>query len=205
MQCTGRYPGIGEAGEHRRWSGRGFLGALNDHRAASSQRRGNFAQDLADREVPGSETDGGADWHANGLLGDVAGAGRNHSPVGSTSLLGEPVDQIGSAVDFHAGFAQRFAFFNGNQRGDGFGALAHQTCGFAHQLATFEHRDCLPGLEPDLGGLQRFVQVGAAGMGKAADGGAGGGVDHLAPHAVAAVAPLAVDQQFHLWIVHDIS
>ncbi|MCY1364060.1 hypothetical protein D9M69_508500 [compost metagenome] len=194
--------GISKAAEHRSRSSRSLLRPLDDDRAPRGQSRADFAQNLADREVPRREPNAWPNGFFVGELGDTGQTSRNDTAVGATRFLCEPVDQVSSGVDLHTGFGQRLTLFQGNQRGDFLNALTEQRSGATHDFAAFKYGDILPRLEAGLSGLKYVIEVRTACMRNASDDLSSSRVDYILPAPFGTLAPHSVDEQTHCWISH---
>ena len=190
---------LDKAGEgHRR-----FFRALDDDRAAGSQRGGNLAHGLVDREVPGRERRHRAHRLMLYILAQLGRARRDHAAVAAACLFGKPFQHLAGARELDARLGQALALLMHQHQRHLFGMLAHQRGGLAQIGRALHHRGFAPGGKAGLGGGQRGIQVGAAGLGHAANRAFIGGVGDVQPFLAAAVAPLAVDQQLDL-VVHAV-
>ena len=182
---------------------RGFLGGLDDDRAAGCQRAAHLAHHLVDREIPGREGCHRADRLLHDHLLYVHGPRRHQTAVDPTTLVGEPLDDVAGHHDFHLRFGQRLTLFQGHQPRGRVAALAQQLGRSAHQLGAFDGRGVAPDLEAPRGRCERVVEVGDAGARDRSDGLAGSRVVDHQGGVAARRAPLVVDQELHVRIGHD--
>ena len=190
-----RQAGVDEALQQRRRRGWGFFGRLAQERATGGQGRGELAHDLVDREVPGRERGDRTDGLFQHQLLRCRIARRDDAAIDAHAFGREPVDDLGAGQRFAFGLGQRLALFLGQQARDVAGALAQQRRGAAHDDGALGGRHGAPGFEALLGGGQRAVQVGDAGVGHVADRLAGGRVDHGDGLAAGGVDPFVGDEQ----------
>ena len=191
----GRHAGVGEAADEIGGRRRGFLGRLDDDRAAGGQRARQLAHDLVDREVPWRE---GGDW-ADRLLDhqliDALRARRDDAPVGSLGLFREPIDDVGTGQHFTLRLRQRLALLQRQQFGDGVSPFAQQVRCLPHNFGPVEGRDPSPSPEPLVRGHQRAVEIHPFAMRDCADSFTGGGIDDRDGVAAGGRGPGAVDKQ----------
>ena len=203
-QHAGRQAGVGEGAHQFGRRGRGFLGRLDDHRAAAGQRGAELTHHLVDGEVPGGERGHGTHRVFEHHLPRRQVEARGHdAAIDAQAFVGEPVDDVGRGQHLALGLGQRLALLLGQHGRDGAGAVAHQGGCAAHGLAAFDGRHVAPGLEAGQRGGQRGVQVGDAGVGHAADFLAGGRVEDRQGLAAGGVLPPAVDEELGVGVGHE--
>ncbi len=199
---TGRNTGIDKGADQFGRRCRGLFRRLDDDRATGSQRRGQLAHHLVDREIPRRERGNRADRLLDRHLVDTGQPGRDDATVRTAAFLGEPFDDVGRRHRLHLGFDQRLALLLDHQRSDGVGALAHQRSRLLHHLGAVERRHRAPLLEAAVGGGKRFVEVRLVGMSDGPDRLLGRGVKHRNGLARGAPAPFSVDMQQYIGIRH---
>ena len=182
-----------------------FFGRFDDDGAAGSQSGRHLAHGLVDREVPGREGGNRPHGQLEDLLLHLDVAWRHDAAIHAAAFFGKPLDDVGGRHGLDFGFGQGLALFLGEQFGNLRGAFAHQGCGLAHDRAALVGGHIAPQLETLLRGLRSPLQVGDAGMGQAADFGAGGGVEHGQGAAAFGIAPLAIDEELGVGVSHKAS
>ncbi len=181
-----------------------LLGALDDDRAPSRQRRRDLAHRLRDGEVPGREAGDRPDRLHDHHVAHAVGARRDDAAVGALPLAGVPVDDVGGAGDLKLGLHQHLALLEGEHLGDVVDAGADEIGGLAQDLAALEGGHLAPGLEALVGGCQRLVEVALGGMAKLAQRRVLGGVHDLLAFA-RGLDPIAVDVVFERCVGHGCS
>jgi urocanate hydratase len=130
---------------------------------------GSVASPNRETEAMKDGSDAIADWPVlNALI----------NTIHAKAFVGEPFNDVGGGHGLALGLDQRLALLLRQQGANGAGAFAHQRGGAAHDLVALDGGQVAPGFEALLGGGQRRVQIGDAGMGHAADFLAGGGVEN---------------------------
>ena len=109
--------------QRRQWC---LFSRLDDHRAASRQRRGNFAGNHRIWKIPWGNCGG----HADRLLDDdqalVIHVWWNDIAVNALTFLREPLNERSAVHDFPLGLGQRFALFGGENQCQIIGIQQHQ-------------------------------------------------------------------------------
>ena len=159
-----RQAGVGEAAHHLDAGARRLLRRLEDERAAGRERAADLAGRRQHREIPRREGGDDADRLLHHELADALAAARHDAAIGAAALLGVPVDDVGGDDHLAARLGIGLALLQHHDLRDRVVALAHQVGGLVHDLAAVVGRGGAPDREALLGGLQRLVEIGLAGM-----------------------------------------
>jgi len=152
-------------------------------------------------EVPRRERRHDPDRLLHHELARALGAARHDAPVAATALFRVPVDDVGGGEHLGTRFDVDLALLLHHHLRDGIVALAHEVGGLAHDFRAVVGRRRTPQGEALLGGLERLVEIGLAGVGQVRERLLGRRIDDvLALAAVAAVDPLAVDVEREIGI-----
>ena len=195
--------GVGEAAHHLDAGAGCLLRRLQDQRAAGGERAADLAGRRQHREIPRREGGDHADRLLHHELADALAAARHDAAIRAAAFLGVPVDDVGGDDHLAARLGIRLALLQHHDLGDRVMALAHQVGGLVHDLAAVVGRGGAPDREALLGGFQRLVEVGGAGMRQMRQRLLGRRIDDvLALVAAAVLLPRAVDEKAKL-AVHD--
>ena len=200
VQDARRQAGIGEALHQFVTAGRGFFRSLDDDRAAGGERAGDLAHRRQRREIPRRESGDDADRLLQHDLAHALAAARHDATVSAAAFLCVPVDDVGRGHHLDARFVDRLALLHGLRGGYMFNALAQQIGGLAHDLAALIGRCAFPDLKALLGGAERAIEIGLAGVRQLRQHLAGRRIDDVLALAAFAVKPLAVDIKLQIGI-----
>ena len=184
------------------WSGWCFFGGLDDDRATGSQGSRHLAHRLVDGEVPRREGCDRAHRQFEHLLLHIDIARRHDAAIDAAAFFSKPLDDVRRRHDLHLGFAQGLALLLREQFGDWQGAFAHQRGGLAQHSTALIGGRVTPDFKALLGGLRGTLQIRNGGMRQTADFAAGGGVEHGQGAAAFGVAPVAIDEELGVGVVH---
>ncbi|MCY1357316.1 hypothetical protein D9M69_438050 [compost metagenome] len=191
---------------------RGFVGGLEDHRAAGGQRRAELPAGQQQGEVPG---DDGAD-HAHRLATDVAvelgiGHQRQGRVEGGAFDLGGPAGHVAEEVDgqLHVhdlGHGGALAVVQAFQFGQLPGVALHQVGQAPQQVLPLAGAHAAPGriVEGLAGGLHGAVDVLNGGGGDFAEDFASGRVAEAHGVAAGGVLPFCADQHLQLAVEESV-
>ena len=187
-----RQPGVEQRLENAERARRGFLGALEDHRAARGDRRAELAAGIAEREVPRRESGD----RANRLVPHRrahAGGADQLAAVEAEDLAGVEVEQADDHHHFEAGFGERLALLHRGDAGEIVGALDQQTGSALQHGGALLRRGLAPDAEALGRDFERAVEIGRLGQRQRADRLAGDRVHDIERPPAAAGDLLAVD------------
>ena len=193
---------IGEAAHHLDAGARRLFRGLEDERAAGRQRAADLAGGRQHREIPRREGGDDADRLLHHELAHALAAARHDAAVAAAALLGVPVDDVGGDDDLAARLGVGLALLQHHDLGDRVMALAHQVGGLVHDLAAVVGRGRPPDGEALLGGFQRLVEIGFAGVRQVRQRLLGRRIDDVLALAAAVLPPGAVDEKAKL-AVHE--
>ncbi len=195
-----RQAGIGEALDQFDAAARRFFRSLDDDRAAGGERAGDLAHRRQRREIPRREGRDDTDRLLQHDLAHALLAARDDAAIGAAAFLGVPVDDVGAGEHFRARLRIDLALLLRHHLGNVVVAFAQEVGGLAHDLGAVIGRGCLPHCEALLGGGERGIEIGFAGMRQMRQRLAGRRIDHVLALAAFAVEPFAVDVKSQLGI-----
>ncbi len=179
--------------DHRQRRERRLRCRLDDHGAASRQRRAGLAGDHRRRKIPRGDRRG----HADRLLDDedalvllVTGDG---VAVDALGFLGEPLDKGGRIGDLALGFGQRLALLQRHQSAQVVLVLHQQLEPATQLLRTLLGGQITPGRQRPLGGVDGAAGFGSAHLRHRTENLAGGRVVHADGLATVSIQPGAID------------
>ena len=157
------------------------------HGTSRSQRRAQFAARIAYRKIPRSECCHGTHWLSQHGHPNARRSLRQYAAISPAAFFGVPFQNVRRAVRLKTRFVNGFAFFDGGDARDVFGALVHQIRGALQNLSALLRRHTSPDWISLLGGIQRSIQIGFGCVGQHADTFTGGRIHHR--FVLAAVIP----------------
>jgi hypothetical protein len=184
----------------------GFLGRLDDHRAAGRQRRRHLAAGEQRRQVPWRKRGHRTDRFARHDRTAIRIACFHGSAIDALCLFRAPQHGIDRHADFHARLAEWPAHFQRQSAGKKIGALANQQGSLGDDVRPGPGRYLAPGLEGLRGRGQGRIQVGSGGVRHIAEAAAIGGIEHGGDSTPFSAQLFAVDPLVELGVgalIHD--
>ena len=139
---------------HQRQRGqRRFIGGLEHHGAARSERRRHFSGDHRARKIPRRDRAADADRLLDREQPRIRPLGRDGLAIDAARFLGEKFDIGAADIDFAERFRQRLALLGGEDQRQVLAVGDDQVEPFAQNVGALFGRELGPGRERALGGL----------------------------------------------------